>query len=81
MLKVTKTDITVLHCAQTHRSTMMVSQLAVSSKAQIAYLCQGELLKGKTKNTASGYEHINSAFDKMKWRAIYYINENKKTLP
>lgn len=53
-LKVEKKDITVLHCTQTHASTVMVSQLALSLKAQIAYLCQGEFIKRKTKTQPVG---------------------------
>lgn len=51
MLKVKKKNITVLHHTQTHTSTVMVSQLALSSEAQIAYLSQGELLKAKQKHS------------------------------
>lgn len=51
ILKVKKKNTTVLHRTQTHTSTLMVSQLALSSEAQIAYLCQGELLKAKQKRS------------------------------
>lgn len=49
MPKVKKEDTTVVWIA--HRSRVMVSQLALSSEAQIAYLCQGELFKSKTKHS------------------------------
>ncbi len=70
MLKVKKKNVTVLHCMQAHTSTVMVSQLALSSETQIAYLCQGEPLKAK-QNTASGYKNIHSAL--IKWNGRLFI--------
>lgn len=77
MLKVKKKNITVLHCTGTHTRTMMVSQLALSSEAQIAFLCQGELLKAKQKHSLWVLTYSFS-FDKMEWQDIYYLNYNKK---
>lgn len=54
MLKVKKKNTTAPHRTQPHTRIMMVSQLPLTSEAQIAFLCQGELLKAKTKTQTAG---------------------------
>lgn len=52
---------------------MMLSQLPLTSHAQIAFLSQGELLKRQNKNTESGQKHLHPALVKQNGGIIYFI--------